>query len=244
VKAKLDPIGLCIISPSYEKVGREAVKRFQEKTGLECKVHETDDGPEAFRDKLQLERIAGRRPFCFFDSDLWFLDRPEFSFGHPTLLACHDSGTTNPSSFPHTDCERFNLDKTAYINTGLIIVDTREERHREWFAEARRLFKRGQRRKAVKPVDWTDQIWLNMAKANVGIPWARLPSAYNFYLFEAIWGQQPWIPRNIIGLHGAGIKAKDKFRKLKEQAKVFEYPSHPMQAEAAAFEMARMIHLR
>lgn len=238
------PIGVCIISPSYEKVGREAIRRFQKYTGLEVKVHETEDGRDAFMAKLSLDKIAGRRPFCFFDSDWWLLDEPNLQFGHPVLMACHDSATLNPHAFPHTDCERFGMEKSEYVNTGFLVLDTRLDKHRQWFAEARRLEKAGQRKKAIKPVDVTDQIWLNLAKKNIGLPWVRLPSNYNFYLYEAFWGQQSWIPRHIIGLHGAGIKSSKKFVRLKEQARVFEHPVCPMHPEVIAFEMDRMVHIR
>lgn len=241
----LPPIGITIQSPSYARVGAEAVRRFQHHTGLECLVHETPDGEPAFDAKLSLERIAGRRPVCFVDSDLWFLDRPNLSFGHPCVMAVHDSATRNPHAFPHTDCERFNLDKNGYINSGLIVFDGRNDLHRRWFAEARRLKASfGRKKTALKPVDWTDQIWLNMAKANLGLPWAKLPSAYSFYLFEAFWGQVPHIPRKIIGLHGAGIKGRDKYRKLSEQARVFDHPVCPMHPEALAFQHALHYELR
>lgn len=231
------PIGLCIISPAYEKAGREAVRRFQLHTGLECKVHETQDGEESFDAKLSLDRIAGRRPVCFVDSDLWFLGKPNLTFGHPCVLAAHDSATRNPHAFPHTDCERFGMDKNGYINTGLLVFDTRQQKHRDWFREARKLKAKSSRtKKGPKPADWTDQVWLNLAKRNVGLPWSKLPSSYNFYLFEAFWGQAPFIPRKIIGLHGAGIKAKSKFRKLTQQALVFEHPVCPMHPEALAFQ--------
>lgn len=241
----MKPIGLCIISPAYEKVGSEAVRRFELHTGLECKVHRAKDGEDSFAAKLSLDRISGRRPVCFVDSDLWFLDKPNFPFGHPCVMASHDSATRNPHAFPHTDCERFQMDKNGYINTGLLVFDTRHQKHRDWFAEARKLkasFKR--KRKRLQPEDWTDQFWLNMAKANVGLPWSKLPSSYNFYLFEAFWGQAPFIPRKIIGLHGAGIKAKSKFQKLSQQAKVFEHPVCPMHPEALAMQHALTFELR
>lgn len=240
----MTPIGVTIISPAYAKCGEEAVRRFKKHTGLEVLVHKTEDGMDGFRAKLNLDRIVGRRPFCFFDSDLWLLDRPEFQFSHPVIMACHDSASFNPHAFPHTDCERFGMVKTEYINTGLLIADTRQQLHRDWFKEARRLHKSGQRKKAVKPVDVTDQIWLNLAKHNLKMPWARLPSPYNFYLFEAFWGQQLSVPRKIIGLHGAGIKTRDKYRKLKEQAKVFEHDVCAIHPEVAAFEVARISQLR
>lgn len=240
----MTPVGVTIISPAYEKVGQEAIRRFKEKTGLNTIVHQTEDGEAGFMAKLNLDHIVGRRPFVFFDSDLWLLDNPEIHFGGEAIQACHDSAAFNPHAFPHTDCERFDMEKTHYINSGLIVGDFRHQKHREWFRESRRLQKASKRKRAVRPVDVTDQIWLNLAKHNIGLPWYRLPSAYNFYLYEAFWGQQAFIPRHIIGLHGAGIKAKDKFRRLKEQAKVFEHPVCPLHTETAAFEVSRMLELR
>lgn len=241
----MPPIGLTIISPSYEKVGREAVKRFEKFVGIEMKIHECEDS-EGFKAKLQLDRIAGKRDVIFLDSDLWFLDRPnlEKSLGHPCLLAVHDSAVFNPHAFPHTDCERFGMPKTEYFNSGLMVLSFAQERHRRLFTEARSLQRAGKRKKAVKPQDTTDQYWLNQARLNIGLPWVKLPTSYNYYLRASQWGQLPWIPRKIIGLHGAGIKASQKYAKLKQQAKVFEYPICPMHSETLAFGHAIAHELR
>lgn len=241
----MTPIGLTIISPSYEKVGMEAVERFKKHVGIEVKIHQCED-KDGFQAKLQLERISGRRDVIFFDSDLWFLDRPNLgkSAGHSCLLAVHDSAAFNPHAFPHTDCERFGMPKTEYFNSGLMCLSFTQEKHRRMFSEARSLHKSGQRKSATKPADWTDQVWLNRARLSVGLPWVKLPTAYNYYLRASQWGQLPWIPRKIIGLHGAGIEAKKKFKALKEQAKVFEYPTCPMHPETLAFQHAISHELR
>lgn len=241
----MPPIGLTIISPSYEEVGKQAVERFKKFTGMDVKIHECEDS-EGFRSKLNLDKIAGRRDAIFFDSDLWFLDKPnlEKSMGHSCLLAVHDSAAFNQHAFPHTDCERFGIPKTEYFNSGLMCLSFTQEKHRSLFSEARSLHKSGQRKRAVKPADWTDQVWLNRARLNVGLPWVKLPTAYNYYLRASQWGQLPWIPRKIIGLHGAGIKTAEKFRKLKQQASVFEYPTCPMHPETLAFQHAINFELR
>lgn len=241
----MDPIGLTIISPSYEKVGKEAVSRFKKHVGIDVKIHECGDD-EGFEAKLQLDRIAGRRNVIFFDSDLWFLDKPnlEKSLGHSCLLAVHDSAAFNPHAFPHTDCERFGMPKTEYFNSGLMCLSFSQEKHRQMFSEARRLHRSSKKKSAIKPADWTDQVWLNRARLQVGLPWVRLPTAYNYYLRSSQWGQLPWIPRKIVGLHGAGIKAPQKYSKLKQQARVFEYPTCPMHPETLAFQHAVGIELR
>lgn len=239
------PIGVCIISPSYKKVGAEAVRRFENHVGLEVKIHECDD-KDGFDAKLQLDRICGKRPVIFFDSDLWFLDRPnlEKSVGHPCLMAAHDSAAFNPHAFPHTDCERFGMPKTEYFNSGLMCLSFDRENHRNLFSEARRLKRAGRSKKAVKPADLTDQFWLNKARLNIGLPWVKLPTSHNFYLRASQWGQLPFIPRKIIGLHGAGIKTSQKYAKLKQQAKVFEYPTCAMHPETLAMQHAITFDLR
>lgn len=136
------------------------------------------------------------------------------------------------------------MPKTEYFNSGLMGMSFAHEGHRRLFSEARALKKVGQRKKALKPVDWTDQVWLNRARLNIGLPWVKLPTSYNFYLRASQWGQLPWIPRKIIGLHGAGIKTKDKYRLLKQQARVFEYPTCDMHPETLAFQHAFNIELR
>jgi len=67
---------------------------------------------------------------------------------------------------------------------------------------------------------------LNYALLNV--PVTLLPLAFNFYQLSSDWGQVPFIPREIVGIHGAGIPAKDKYRKLIEQMKVYARPTCPM----------------
>jgi lipopolysaccharide biosynthesis glycosyltransferase len=242
----MSPIGVTIISQSYKKVGTEAVKRFEKHVGIAVKVHECDDS-EGFASKLELDRICGKRDIIFFDADLWFLDRPnlEKALGHPCLTAVHDSAAFNPHAFPHTDCERFGMPKTEYFNSGLMMLSFKNPKHVQMFSEARRIFRRLKNKKPrLKPVDTTDQFYLNKARLEVGLSWNRLPTAFNYYLRASQWGQLPSIPRKIIGLHGAGIKPKEKFSKMTLQAKVFEYPVCPMHHETLAFMHALQHDLR
>lgn len=234
------PIGVTVISPSYREVGKEAVKRFKHLTGLDVHIIRCRD-EDGFRTKLRLDKECGRRPIIFFDADYWLLDRPGFeAMTSPALIAAHDPATYNPYAFPHTDCEAFGLPKMEYFNSGLLILDFRLPQHRQLFQLARALHKRGKE----KPTDTTDQFWLNLARHRLRIPLSRLPTHYNFYLLSAYWGQQAWIPRHIIGLHGAGIPAREKLPRLQQQSTVFTHEYRPMHPEAMAFEVARMIELR
>lgn len=242
------PIGLTIISPSYACVGKEAVRRFRRHTGLKVIEHHCADA-EGFNAKLHLDGLAPGRRVVFFDADYWLLDKAPFAdMQSESVIAVHDPATFNPHAFPHADCERFAMPKTEYFNSGLMLLDFSRESHVKLFQTARSLKKNWRRElQKKKPEDTTDQFWLNLARLRCGIPFARLPSHYNFYLLSAYWGQQAWIPRHIVGLHGAGIPARAKLKQLQQQAAVFSHPQYPvrlMHPEANAFEVTRMIELR
>ena len=240
MRASAAPIGVTVISPSYREVGREAVKRFKRFTGLDVHIIRCRD-EDGFHAKLRLDKACGRRPIIFFDADYWLLDRPGFeAMASPALVAVHDPAAFNPYAFPHTDCEAFHMPKSEYFNSGLMLLDFRLPQHRKLFQLARALYKRAKE----KPTDTTDQFWLNLARLRLGIPLTRLPTQYNFYLLSAYWGQQAWIPRHIIGLHGAGIPAREKHTRLQQQSAVFTHEYRAMHPEAMAFEMARITELR
>lgn len=241
----MTPIGVTVITPSYRKVGREAVRRFKKFTGLDVIVLRGTD-KTGFDLKLQLDKLCPKRIVVFFDADLWFLSQTGFANINQLgcVLAVHDSAALNPHAFPHTDCQDFGMPKTEYFNSGLMVWDNANPSHRQIFVNARKLKSKVVRNKHKKPTDVTDQFYLNMGRIQSEVPLSFLPTNHNFYLFSAFWGQISFIPRTIIGLHGAGIKTEHKFERLTEQAKVFTHEHCPMHAEAAAFEVARNMDLR
>jgi len=71
-----------------------------------------------------------------------------------------------------------------------------------------------------------------------------IPLKFNFYLRASQWGQVPYIPRDIIGLHAAGIELKDKKRSLEIQAEVFTNELLRVCQEAYQFETTRIFDMR
>lgn len=240
------PVACTIISPKYAKVGREAVRRFKKYTGITPEVIKAKDGWDAFQKKLSLDLLLPRGPVWFFDSDLWLLDDLDLDgiCNGPCLFAAFDPAALNPAAFPHTDCQNFGMPKTEYWNSGHFGFNTLNQKHRLMFQMARRLKKRVDGGNFQSPTDKTDQFFLNYCRIKAGVPLSLMPSSWNTYLLSAFWGQQPWIPRCIIGLHGAGIVADEKYEKLMAQASVFEHPYCDLHPEVLAFEMARMFSFR
>lgn len=238
-------IAVTVISPKYRKVGREAVKRFKKFTGLTPVVIPSKDGPEGFFTKLNLDRLLPKKRIVFFDSDYWLLSQLSLDeMDGNCFYGVHDPAVFNPFAFPHTDCQDFDMPKLEYFNTGFFVCDLSRPNHRAVFQRARKLKAQVDRGKLKTPTDKTDQFYLNLARLQEKVGLSRLPNSYNFYLKSATWGQQAWIPRNIVGLHGAGIPAEDKYEMLLAQAKTFGYDFYPMHAEALAWETARLVDLR
>ncbi len=216
----MNPIGITVITRSYRKVGRKAVSLFKKNTGLDVMIIEGRDD-EGFSLKLQLDRLCGRRPIIFIDADFWLLRNPNWNswiVPQKGFFGVLDSAVFNPKAFPHTDCDENGLDSTRYVNTGFFSCDLRDPDTRKVFQNARKSWRLWQRGK-LKTADVTDQYHLNLALLKV--PVQLLPLMFNFYMFAVDHGQVPYIPRDIIGLHGAGIPAKEKYQGLSDQYKVF-----------------------
>lgn len=238
-------IAVTVVSPKYRKVAKEAIKRFKKFTGLTPVVLKAKDGEDAFFTKLALDRLLPRKPIVFFDSDYWLLSQQRMEdLQGDCFFGVHDPATFNPAAFPHTDCQDFGMPKLEYFNTGFFTCDLSKQKHRAVFQRARRIKAQVDKGKFKTPTDKTDQFYINFARLEEKVGLSRLPNSFNFYLKSAEWSQQAWIPRNIIGLHGAGIPAEDKFEKLTDQAKVFDYPFYPMHPEVMAWEAARLVDLR
>jgi hypothetical protein len=238
-------IAATVVSPKYRKVAKEAIKRFKKFTGLVPIVIQAKDGDDAFFKKIRLDQLLPKKPTVFFDSDYWLLSHLDLSeMVGDCFYGVHDSAVFNPKAFPHTDCESFGMPKLDYINTGFFMCDLSNARHRGVFKSARKIKARVDSGKMDNPTDTTDQFYINMGRMQSGVGLSLLPNALNYYHYASVWGQQAWIPRNIIGLHGAGIPAEYKYETLVHQAKVFDHPFYPMHQEAMNWEMSRLVDLR
>lgn len=234
-------IGITIHTPEYKALAVEACRRWREFTGLPVKrVERKRDG---FHWKLRLDELHDG-PMCFFDADWWLLRpwKPERS--GLVWQAVHDPMAFCDYSFCGKDCDRFAIDRHNYWNSGLFICDLSYEEHRKVFARARESFAENKRSKVMNANDVTDQLHLNIATKELHTPFSFLPTATNYYHFAVTHGALPSIPREVIGLHGAGIPLKDKMRKLRAQAGVFGGEVRPMLPRAIAFHFNLTYNLR
>lgn len=239
-----------IISPSYESVGREAVRRMKKFSGLQVKVIECSD-EEGFETKLNLDMIMDRGKFVFFDSDYWLLrELPLDSWDGSAWLAVNDPGVFAPYAFPFSDCKREGMDREKYWNSGFFCCDTRRPEHRAVFQEARALRKRVLNGTAKKPDDFGDQYYLNMACQKLAVPMVLLPFVFNFYRHMISGGCFPFIPAEVIGLHAAGVPVKakkqgqeDKLTHLNYMSKALSYPTINYQDDAMRYAWAKNYQL-
>lgn len=218
-------IGITVHTPEYKSLAVEACRRWREFTGLPVKrIERKRDG---FRWKLRLDELHDG-PCCFFDADWWLLRewKPESS----GLLwqAVQDPMAFCDYSFVGKDCERFNLTREHYWNSGLFVCDLEREEHRAVFERARETWEENAESRLVSAHDATDQLHLNLATRELHTPMSMLPSSLNYYHFATLHGANPCIPREIIGLHGAGIPLKQKERKMRQQAAVFGEAVRPI----------------
>jgi len=237
-------IAVTVVTPSYRHLEKEAVKRFKKNSGLPVHVIRCKD-KDGFMKKLELDKECGRQRIVFFDVDFWLLRKVDFAkWDAFTIFAVHDSAVFNPHAFPHTDCQNLGLEKLRYFNSGFMVVNLALQSHRKVFAEARKLRKRVVSGKLANPTDVTDQFYLNKAAQDVGAPLHLVPLKFNFYLPAAIWGQVPYIPRDVIGLHAAGYKREEKLDALHVQSQVFGRENLIMCPEAYHFETSRIFDMR
>lgn len=200
---------------------------------------------EGFKMKLRLDELAGRRSVFFFDCDYWMLQPWDLRpfLGAPTIMAVHDSAVFQPSSFVHQDCLYHGLDWQRYINTGAMLVDFQRPDHRAVWQLARKLYWQNRAGK-LQCADNTDQFFINAAIVQLGIAQTLLPVRYNFYSKSVEWGQFPFYPRDIVGLHAAGFTRDQKLSALKREAEFFERNNHPMLPGSVNFEFHRWFELR
>ena len=233
-------IAVTVVTPSYRHLEKECVRRIKKFTGLPVKVIRCAD-KNGFMAKLNLDKHCGRRRILFVDVDFWWLRECNVRAWCPnTWMAVHDSAVFNPHAFPHTDCAKFGMDKMRYFNSGMFTVNFSLPDHRKVFQLARQL----KQKKRIKPVDKTDQFYLNLAAQRLNVAMSLVPTKFNLYLKAAQWGQLQFIPRDIIGLHAAGEPLKRKMKALKEQAKVFEMTVNSVWPEAQMWEHSRIFEMR
>lgn len=200
---------------------------------------------EGFQTKLQLDKLAGRRPCLFFDADLWFLRDWDVAalMGAPTVMGVHDSAVFNHNAFCHTDCMENGLEWARYINSGLMIFDFQRQEHRDVFIHARRV-NRGVKSGRVKTADLTDQFAVNQGILRAGVAQTLLPIRFNTYTKAVQWGQFPFYPREIVGLHAAGYPREEKYDALKRESAVFSATTEIMLPGSMNFEFHRWFEIR
>lgn len=225
-------IGITVHTPDYRELAIEACRRWKLYTGL--KVRRIERRRDGFHWKLRLDELHDG-PCCFFDADWWLLRewRPEAS--GVLWQAVHDPMAFCDYSFVGKDCDRFGIDRSHYWNSGLFVCDLSREEHRAVFARARESWEENRNSKLIGVHDVTDQAHLNLATRELRTPFSFMAGATNYYHFATEHGAHPSIPREIIGLHGAGIPLKDKARKMRQQAAVFGGTVRPMLPRAVAF---------
>jgi len=237
-------LGVTITSPQYQHLTEEAVRRFHQQTGLDVAVLWSAQEP-AFAVKLNLDLLLAPVPIVYFDVDLWMLRpfdfRPIAQAGR--FAAVPDPGAWNPNAFPHIDSERFGWEKESYFNSGLFACDLGRPDIRQLFIEARARLDACHGDTTQAPADWTDQFFLNWAVQRQPGLFKRLPFALNFYKKAVDWGSYPHIPREIIGLHAAGVPLDEKLGKLRREAEVFGEPAGPMYAEAVRHHYRRRLEI-
>lgn len=237
-------IAVTVVTPSYRHLEKEAVKRIKKFTGLPVKVIRCAD-KDGFFKKLELDRECGRQRILFFDVDFWMLRECNFETWCPnTWLAVNDSACFNPHAFPHTDCESFGMNKLQYFNSGFFLCNLALKEHRKVFQVARMLRSRVVRGSLKQPTDVTDQFYLNKAAQDANVSMHLVPLKFNFYLRSSQWGQVPYIPRDIIGLHAAGFPLAEKKRALEVQAEVFTNEVMRVCPEAQQYEAVRLFEMR
>lgn len=233
--------GVTIFTPEYRELAKEACRRWERFTGLPARAIERKR--DGFLWKLRLDELEDG-PCCFFDADWWLLREWKPEASGVLWQAVHDAMVWSDHTFAGADSERFHLERTRYFNSGLFICDLSRREHRKVFAMARETWQENKRSRLVRAMDWTDQFHLNHAVQRLHTPLSLLPTALNYFHFALQEGGLPHAPREVTGLHGAGIPLKDKLGMLRAQARVFGAPVMPMLPRAVAFHHDLQFNLR
>jgi len=222
----LPPIGVTVVTPSYKHLEKYAVRSFKKQTGLEVLVLQASN-KQGFLTKLNLDKLCGKRRIVFFDVDTRIVQKASFG-KFEEFCAVNDPAIHIPHTFPKDDCERFGIDPYAYFNSGFFLCDLGNPLHRKLFQKARQLYRTVKNR----PVDHTDQFWLNYAAHKIGLRVSWMPFVMNMYTYCVRHGGVPFYPRRPIVIHAAGYHLKDKKKAL--DAMEFLFGGHvPMMQDSA-----------
>lgn len=235
---------ITVVTPSYRHLEKDAVRLFKKHSGLPVKVIRAKD-KDGFMAKLDLDKHLHGQKIVFFDVDFWLIRKVNFeAWDFRYWCAVHDSAVFNPHAFPNTDCGLFKMDKLRYFNSGFFTCDLSRKDHRAVFQKARKIAAAVQSKRMPRPVDVTDQFYINKAIQDLNVGINLLPLKFNYYHLASAWGQIPYIPRDIIGLHAAGEKRENKLHALQIQSEVFGRELLRVCAEAYQFETARIFDMR
>lgn len=216
-------IGVTLVSPGYEELAMEAIKRAKFFAGLDTLALFVHSEPAFFR-KLDLCKLVGRRKVVFYDADLWFVAPVDFRSLNPGFWAVQERGAVTPNVFPHMDCAKFSLDACRYVNTGLMCFDLGLRRHREVFNVARKLAVDAIKKPGTDTFDRTEQSWLNIAMQQIDVDQQFLPFSYNYF----DWSVEHFgntRPEHIIGYHAAGVQLIDKLAHLRDNTQPLPCPT-------------------
>lgn len=209
--------GVTVVSPGYEELAFHAVRRFHAATGMDTLILWTADEPAYFT-KLLLPELVGARPIVFYDVDWWAQGEMDLTrWKHSAhFIGVGDRGVSSAVEFPCKDCERWDMDKSRYINTGFFICDLTQPLHRAVFQLARALVGQHLKENTKGMADHGEQSWLNLALHLTGVSVQLLPLEYNYFSLLAT-NKLAEKPKTIRGLHGAGIPAPLKLKRLLEE---------------------------
>lgn len=220
-------LGVTIVTPGYEALGAEAVRRWQQFTGFPCLVLHAPSHRNAFRLKLQLPEFLPRMRVCYFDADLWLLRAPQF----PTVKAGEvwavpDAGIHDPAGFVAADCQNHRIEPDRYCNSGLWLADFRYQGSRQAWSNALNALG------CMEWADYGDQSAWNWALQHSHAELRFLTPAHNWFLHSVRHGYAKEIPGAIIGLHAAGVPLDKKFDHLTRYAEAFGYEVRDVTATA------------
>lgn len=222
-----DVIGVTIVSPKYQHLVEPAITQFKKHTKLNVVVLYASD-ESAFSQKLNLDLLIGPRKIIYFDVDLWFIRDFDFSKlvtngkfnAVPDPMAMVPEMDSGPPPFPFADSRREGWDHDSYINSGLFVCDLANPDIRLIFSDARQALEDCHAGKIETPVDWTDQYYFNHALQKRLHLLNPLDFKFNFFKFAVDWGGYPYIPRDVVGLHAAGVPLAHKLKALQIQSRV------------------------
>jgi hypothetical protein len=215
------PIGVTLVSPRYMHLAEEAVSRFRKWTGLDAVILWSEVEP-AFAAKLNLDLLVAPRPIVFFDVDLWLLRPVDFRplAESDRWCAVPDPCAWNMEGFPGVDTAREGWDPDTYFNSGLFACDLSRPEIRQVFVDARAQLDRVHAGAVTRPVDHTDQYYLNWGVQRRPGLLKPLPLEMNFYHVSIAHSGVRYVPVPLTGLHAAGLPVERKLEALREQAKV------------------------